>query len=133
MKEFLTYFFGAGDTPEFSIFTLAHLIPILLLGAALFVLYRRRERLRASKYETNLRYILGFALIMCDMSYYWRLAAGPWLSGGPAENLPIGVCGWAVIFCSFAASGLAGFSSLGRLFLMVSNSAVSFCTVCSSS
>ena len=36
------------------------------------------------------------------MSYYWRLAGGaPWLQPGPVENLPIGVCGWAVIFCSY--------------------------------
>ena len=135
MKEFLTYFFFFFYTPEFSIFTLAHLIPILLLGAALFLLYRSRERLRASKYETNLRYILGFALIMCDMSYYWRLAAGPWLSGGPAENLPIGVCGWAVIFCSFMVIGksqrlfdIAYFWLLsGSLFALITPTPLTYC------
>ena len=34
-----------------------------------------------------------------------RLAGAPWLSGGPAENLPLGVCGWAAIFCSFMLAG----------------------------
>ena len=39
------------------------------------------------------------------MSYYWRLAACPWLSNGPSEHLPIGVCAWSVIFCSFMLIG----------------------------
>ena len=69
MKEFFTYFFGAGAEPEFAIFTPAHFAPILLLLAALFLLYRYREPLRSSKYETNIRYSLGFMHIICDMSY----------------------------------------------------------------
>lgn len=105
MQEFFSHFFGAGTEPEFALFTLAHFAPIVLLIGALCLLYRYREPLRNSSYETNLRYILGFLLIICDMSYYWRLAACPWLSGGPAENLPIGVCTWSVIFCSFMLIG----------------------------
>ncbi|MBQ3141269.1 MAG: TIGR02206 family membrane protein [Clostridia bacterium] len=101
MRDFFGYFFGAGSEPEFALCTPAHIVPILALAAALFLLYRFRETLRNSPYEKKFRYVLAFALIICDMSYYWRLAVGPWLSGGPAESLPIGVCGWSVIFCSF--------------------------------
>lgn len=105
MKEFLTYFFGQGSEPEFSLFTLAHILPILLLFVGLFVLYRYRDVIRNSKYETNIRYIIGFILIICDMSYYWRLAACPDLSVGVVENLPVGVCAWSVIFCAFMMIG----------------------------
>lgn len=105
MKDFLRYFFGAGTEPEFALFTPAHLIPILLLVAALLLLYRYRSAFQRFSREKELRYALAFALILCDMSYYWRLAAGPWLSTGPTENLPIGVCGWAVILCSFMLVG----------------------------
>lgn len=105
MKEFFRYFFGQGTEPEFALFTPAHFIPILFLIIALLLLYRHREALKISRYETNFRYILGFMLIICDMSYYWRLAACPWLSTGPAENLPIGVCAWSIIFCSFMIIG----------------------------
>ena len=105
MKEFFTYFFGAGTEPEFAIFTPAHFAPIMLLLVVLFLMYRYREPLRNSRYETNIRYILGFMLIICDMSFYWRLAAAPWLSEGAISSLPIGVCGWAVIFCSFMIIG----------------------------
>ena len=53
----------------------------------------------------NFRYILAFALIICDMSYYWRLSALPALSNGAVEHLPIGECAWTVIFCSFMLIG----------------------------
>ena len=105
LKDFLIHFFGQGTEVEFSIFTLAHLLPILLMFIAIFLLHRYRDNIRQSKYETDFRYILGFALIICDMSYYWRLAACPWLSNGPSEHLPIGVCAWSVIFCSFMIIG----------------------------
>lgn len=105
MKNFLIYFFGQGSEPEFALFTPAHIIPILLLVAALYLLHRYRDSLRKSPFETNFRYILAFALIICDMSYYWRLAAAPWLSVGAVEHLPIGVCTWSVIFGSFMVVG----------------------------
>ena len=105
MKQWLTYFFGIGTEVEFSLFTPAHFAPIALMLAVICLIYKKQDRIRACRYEENLRYILGFALIICDMSYYWRLAAAPWLSGGPVESLPIGVCGWSVIFCSFMMIG----------------------------
>lgn len=135
MKDFLTYFFGVGTEPEFAIFTFAHFAPIVLLIAVILLMHRFREPLRNSKYETNLRYVLGFALIICDMSYYWRLAAGPWLSGGPTENLPIGVCQWSVIFCAFMMIGksqrlfdIAYFWLLtGSLFALITPTPLTFC------
>ena len=105
MKEILIHFFGAGSQPEFSLFTPAHFAPILLMLCVIFLIRKNSSRIRNSKHEETIRYILGFALIICDMSYYWRLAGAPWLSAGPAENLPVSVCGWAVIFCSFMIIG----------------------------
>lgn len=105
MKDFLIYFFDAGTEPEFTLFSLAHILPIVLLIAALFLLYKNKDRIRTSKHETNYRYILAFMLIICDMSYYWRLSSAPWLSNGAIEHLPIGVCAWSVIFSSFMLVG----------------------------
>lgn len=105
MTDFFGYFFGVGSEPEFALFTFAHFAPILLLIAALFLLYRYRDNIKNSPYETSFRYILGFMLIICDMSYYWRFTALPALSGGIVESLPIGVCTWSVIFCSFMIVG----------------------------
>ena len=135
IKKFLIYFFGQGTEPEFSLFTVAHFLPILLLLVALYLLYRYRDKIRTSKYEINFRYTLGFALIICDMSYYWRLAAAPWLSNGPSEHLPIGVCAWAVIFCSFMMIGksqklfdIVYFWLLsGSLFALVTPTPLTYC------
>ena len=135
MKDFIIYFFGAGTEPEFALFTPAHILPIFALIGVLFLLYHYRKPLRKWEYETNLRYILGFMLIICDMSYYWRLSGAPWLAVGAVENLPIGVCGWAVIFCSFMMVGksqrlfdIAYFWLLsGSLFALLTPTPLTYC------
>ena len=105
MKEFFVYFFGQGTEPEFALFTPAHFMPVLLMLAVIAGMRRFRERIRCSRHEETFRYVLAFALIISDMSYYWRLVGMPSLQPGPVENLPIGVCGWAVIFCSYMLIG----------------------------
>ncbi len=135
IKNALIHFFGQGAQQEFSLFTPAHFIPILLLFIALCLLYNYKDRISNSPYETNYRYILGFMLIICDMSYYWRLAAAPWLSNGPSEHLPIGVCAWTVIFCSFMMIGksqklfdIVYFWLLsGTLFALITPTVLTFC------
>ncbi len=105
MKEFLQYFFGKGESVEFTNFTFAHFAPVLIMVALIFLIYRYKESIRSYKKEQNLRYILAFALILSEMSYYWRLVGVPSLSPNPIDHLPITVCGWAVIFCSFMVIG----------------------------
>ena len=105
MKEFLTYFFGAGSTPEFALFTPAHFAPILLMLALILLTRRYADRLRSWKHEEAIRYVLAFALICSEMAYYWRLVGIPELGPNPVENLPIAVCGWAAIFCSYMVIG----------------------------
>ena len=105
MREFCRYFFGQGTQPEFALFTSAHFVPVLLMLGAIALIYCLRERIRRCKWEENLRYVIAFALIICDMSYYWRLSAAPGLSAGAIESLPIGVCCWSVIFCSYMMVG----------------------------
>ena len=105
MKDFLIYFFGEGSSQEFALFTFAHFAPVLVMLAAIFLVRKQADALRQWKFEENLRYVLAFVLLISDMSYYWRLVGMPSLQHGPAENLPIGVCGWAAIFCSFMLVG----------------------------
>ena len=105
MKEFFQYFFGKGSEVEFTNFSLAHFLPILLMLAAIFAIYHYRDKIRNSKQEENLRYTLAFALIITEMSYFWRLVGVPSLNPNPVDHLPITVCGWAVIFSSFMIVG----------------------------
>lgn len=105
MKEFFGYFFGKGETEEFSNFTLAHLLPILVGAAIIFLIYAFRENIKNFRKEIYLRYVLAFALIISEMSYYWRLIGIPSLGPNPIDHLPITVCGWAVVFCSYMVIG----------------------------
>lgn len=101
MKNFFHYFFGEGTEVEFEIFTLTHLLTILVGVAVIFAVYFFRDKLAASKNEHRWRYAIGFTMIISEMAYYWRLVGIPELETSPQQNLPIAVCGWLVIFGSF--------------------------------
>lgn len=105
MKAFLQYFFGKGETVEFTNFTLPHVLPILVAAAVIYGIYRGRERLRGLDREYIFRYVLAFALIISEMSYFWRLVAVPSLGPNPVDHLPLTVCGWAVVFASYMVIG----------------------------
>ena len=105
MKEFMSYFFGAGTEIEFEIFTLAHILPIIIMFLLIYLMYRYKDTLRDSKMDMSIRYIIAFTLIISEMSYYWRLVGMPSLGPNPVEHLPIAVCGWVAIFCSFMVIG----------------------------
>lgn len=105
MLEFLKYFLGKGETEEFTNFTLAHFLPILIAIAMIYLIYRYRENIRGLKHEYVFRYVLAFALIISEMSYYWRLIAIPSLGPNPVDHLPIAVCGWVAIFGSYMVIG----------------------------
>ena len=105
MKEFIDYFFGQGTEIEFQNFTLAHFLPILLVAGLIWLVWHYRSRIRLYKHESAFRYVLAFALIISEMSYYWRLVGMPVLGANPVDNLPIAVCGWAAIFASYMLVG----------------------------
>ncbi len=106
MKEFLIYFFGKSDTVEFTNFTAAHFIPIIIMLALILLVARFGNKIRDAKYEKCFRYILAFGLIISEMSYYWRLIALPdMLKPNAVDHLPVTVCGWAVVFCSHMVIG----------------------------
>ncbi len=105
MKEFCRYFFGQGETVEFTNFSLAHILPIVILVAVILLTYRFREALKRPKADNTFRYVLAFMLIICEMSYYWRLVGMPSLGPNPIDHLPITVCGWVVVFSSYMLIG----------------------------
>ncbi len=101
MKEFFAYFFGQGEEIEFQNFTLAHFLPIIVAAVIIFVIYRFRNRLQDTKFDKNFRYVLAILMIVCEMSYFWRLVGVPSLGANPIDHLPITVCGWAIILGSY--------------------------------
>ena len=105
MKDFLDYFFGQGSEVEFENFTFAHLAPILVAAALIFLIFRYRNRIATMKNEHRFRYAIAFVMIISEMAYYWRLIAVPELGPNPVDHLPIAVCGWVAIFGSYMMIG----------------------------
>lgn len=105
MRDFFSYFFGQGTQVEFSLFTLAHFMPILVMIGLILLTRQLAPKIRQWKHEPVIRYTLAFIMICSEMSYYWRLVGMPALGPNPLENLPFSVCGWAVIFGSFMVIG----------------------------
>ena len=105
MKEFFAYFFGAGEKGEFRDFTFAHLAPLLVAAGVIYLIYRYRDKLRDSKHETTIRYILGFSMIVSEMSYFWRLVGVEAITPNAVDHLPITICGWSIVFCSYLVIG----------------------------
>lgn len=105
MLDFLKYFLGKGETVEFTNFTLAHFLPIVVAATLIYLTYRFRNNISNMKREQYFRYIMAFILIISEMSYYWRLIAIPSLEPNPVDHLPITVCGWVAIFASYMMVG----------------------------
>jgi hypothetical integral membrane protein (TIGR02206 family) len=101
LTEIIAYFFGQGETVEFKNFTLAHFLPIIIMIGIIFLIHRYSEKIKDYKHEDRIRLALAFILIITEMSYFWRLIGVPSLNPNPHEHLPITICGWGVIFCSY--------------------------------
>ena len=96
-------FFGRGEAGDFTYFTPAHFIPILLLIAGIVLVYKFRERIAEWKWESRFRFIIAFILILILMSYYWRLmyVGNDWGYSTMLTGLPFDVCFWGTLFCAF--------------------------------
>ena len=94
-----------GTEVEFVTFSFAHLVPILVMLLLIYLIYRFKDKLRDTELDMRLRYAMAFILIISEMSYYWRLVGVPSLGPNPVDHLPITVCGWVAVFCSFMVIG----------------------------
>lgn len=97
-------FFGYGLKGDFSYWSFWHFLPIFILILLIILIYKYKDKLRNSKYEENIRFIVAFIMILLELSYYWRLL---YAGSGSSEyttlltKLPIQVCDWVCIIASF--------------------------------
>lgn len=98
-------FFGYGEKGDFQYWSLAHFVPLILFGIAVFLIFRFREKLKSWKHEENFRFIFAFVMLMVEMSYFWRLlyvgSSEPDKVIDLLDKLPLQVCEWTCIFASF--------------------------------
>ena len=65
-------FFGYGAKGDFTYWSLAHFIPIILLAVGIFLVFHFREKIKAWKHEEKFRYILAVIMIVCEMSGWMK-------------------------------------------------------------
>ena len=97
-------FFGYGEAGDFRYWSLAHFIPLILLGLSIFLIYRYRAFFRTWKHEETFRFVYAFVMLMVEMSYFWRIMYVG--SSDPTEHhlldkLPLQVCEWTCICACF--------------------------------
>ena len=96
-------FFGYSSEPIFKYFSLEHLLPIGLLIACIFLIYRYRDTFKNWKHEDTFRTLMGAWLIFNESSYYWRLLyVGNSQDGTQMMTfLPLQVCEWTAYIAAF--------------------------------
>lgn len=98
-------FFGYSLEEDFSYFSLAHILPILLLVGAILLTLKYRRKLAAWKGEEIFRFCLAAALIFNEAFYYWRLLyvgnGGSSVRDPMLTYLPFQVCEWSAYIAAF--------------------------------
>ncbi|MBQ7314589.1 MAG: TIGR02206 family membrane protein [Clostridia bacterium] len=98
-------FFGYSTEQDFRYWSLAHFLPIILLGVAIFLTFKYKDKIRSFKHEETLRFILGGLMIFNEAFYYWRLLyVGNGGSADPKQlltYLPLQVCEWTAWLAAF--------------------------------
>ena len=104
MTYFRSGFFGLSSEVVFKPFSIAHFVPILLAVAAIILIWKKREAIRQWKGENTFRFVYAFVMIICEMSYFWRLQyVGPGMDDDTTMMgfLPLQVCQWTLILTTF--------------------------------
>lgn len=101
-------FFGYSKTQDFYMGSIWHIIPIVFLIIVLIFIYKYREKIKKFKYESSVRYILAFTMMIVEMSYFWRLLYVG--NQGNYDNmmsyLPLQICQWGLIICIFTITSM---------------------------
>ena len=96
-------FFGYSNEQDFFMGSIWHILPIALMILAIILIYKYREKIKKFKYETSVRYILAFVMMIVEMSFFWRLLyVGNQGQGDTMLTyLPFQMCQWGLIICIF--------------------------------
>ena len=96
-------FFGYSNKQDFFMGSIWHILPIVLMILAIILIHRYKDKIKNFKYETSVRYILAFVMLMVEMSFFWRLLYVG--NQGEADTmltyLPFQMCQWGLIICVF--------------------------------
>ena len=91
MQNFVRYFFGQGTEPEFSLFSFAHLAPILVAAALIYVGFLMLASVKNINWD-NLKIAIPAFLTLAVMPFTYNISYG--IAFGLISYIVIGVfCG----------------------------------------
>ena len=103
VKFFNEGFFGYSTKQDFFMGSIWHILPIALMILVIILIYKNREKIKNYKYETSVRFILAFVMMIVEMSFFWRLLYVG--NQGEADTmltyLPFQMCQWGLLVCIF--------------------------------
>lgn len=103
VKFFKDGFFGYSDEIDFHMFSIWHFLPIVIMIVVICLIYKFRKQIRESKFETSIRYIFAFIMLIVEMSFFWRMSYVG--SQGKYDTmltyLPLQMCQWGLILMVF--------------------------------
>ena len=96
-------FFGYSDKVSFHMGSIWHILPIVCMIIVIILIYRYRKQIKNFKYESTIRYLLAFIMMMVEMSYFWRLlyVGSQGTDADMMSYLPLQMCQWGLIMCIF--------------------------------
>ena len=96
-------FFGYSNEQDFFMGSIWHILPIILMLIAIILIYKYRKQIRNYKYESRIRYILAFVMLIVEMSFFWRLlyVGTEGVYDTLLTYLPIQMCQWGLIISVF--------------------------------
>ncbi|NEY71853.1 TIGR02206 family membrane protein [Bacillus mesophilus] len=90
-------FFTLKTSNPFVLFSISHIVMLLIFGFLSVMLFSYREAIRKKK--KIYRYILIGILLLCEISLYtWYSVTGIW---DPYDTLPLQLCSISLLLCIF--------------------------------
>lgn len=107
LREYQFYnegFFGYGEKGNFVTWSIWHILPLVVIAAAIFLIWHFRKKLQNWKGERNFRYAFAFVMLLAEMSYFWRVlyVGNEWGLSTLMDKLPLQICQWGLICAVFA-------------------------------
>lgn len=96
-------FFGYSDNIDFHMLSIWHILPILFMIISIILIYKYHAQIKNYKYESTIRYVVAFIMMIVEMSYFWRLlyVGSQGTDDTMMAYLPIQMCQWGLIICIF--------------------------------
>ncbi|EST52668.1 hypothetical protein T458_17060 [Brevibacillus panacihumi W25] len=94
LETFLSYTISGEP---FRLFSLSHLVVLLLFAAGTWALYFYRRKLRASSMKETMRHTLAATLLLTELAFqFWHVWTQTWST---AYTLPLQLCSVSLLLC----------------------------------